>query len=254
MKLKDLDKYLKELLKPELYRDFCTNGLNIEGSQTVNRIVTGVSFSIDLVQEAIQKNANCIIVHHPHGLWDNEARMPVGALAKKLKLMMRHNISLFAFHLPLDGHPEVGNNVGIAQALGCNNYGTFINAGQADVGLLCKFSQSLNPLELREKITAAFGKTGVQHALLYGEEKINIIAISSGASSGSLLEAKAKGAQALLTGELKENAPIQAREEAMHLFGCGHHRTEVFGPRALGQRIQTDLGVEVVFVDIPNPV
>jgi len=249
-----LDQYLKTLLKPELYKDYCPNGLIVESSTKVHRVVTGVSLSLDLIDETVARKADALIVHHPHGFWNNQSRLPVGTMARKLKSLLSHGISVWGFHLPLDGHPEVGNNIGLARAFGAEVYGGFMKEGQANVGVLARFPVPVEPIHLREKAVAIFGKNGVQHALMHGPLEIETIAICSGGGASAIEEAIGLGVQAFLTGELKESSPILAREEGIHLMACGHHATETFGPRLLAERITKDLGIPAEFVEIPNPV
>ena len=254
MHLRDFDNWLKTLLKPEFYKDYCPNGLVVESGDRINKVVTGVSLSLELIHAAIDQNADALIVHHPHGYWSNQPRLPIGTLGKKVRLLQQHGINLWGFHLPLDGHPEIGNNIGIARAIGAEPCGTFMREGQADVGLLCKFHKSLNQNELCSIISQVFDKSQTNHKLLFGPPQIDVIAICSGGGAGGIEEALQKGAHAYLTGELKEQSPIFAKEEGIHLIACGHHATEIFGPKLLAARITQDLGIPSEFVDIPNPV
>ncbi|HSQ43269.1 MAG TPA: Nif3-like dinuclear metal center hexameric protein [Fibrobacteraceae bacterium] len=252
--LKTFDHWLRSLLRPELYKDYCPNGLIVEAGHKVHRVVCGVSLSLDLIDEAVERKADALVVHHPHGFWNNQPRLPVGTLARKLKSLLVHGISLWGFHLPLDGHAEVGNNVGLARDFGVEPYGTFMREGQADIGLLCRFPQPVEPIVLRDKATAVFGAKGVAHALMHGPLQIETIAICSGGGASGIDEAVRLGCHAFLTGELKESSPIQAREEGIHLIACGHYATETYGPRLLAERITKDLSIPAEFVDIPNPV
>jgi dinuclear metal center YbgI/SA1388 family protein len=252
--LSAFDQWLRNLLKPELFKDYCPNGLIVESGAKVHRVVCGVSLSMELIHEAIESKADAIIVHHPHGFWNNQPKLPVGMMAKKIRSLLSEGVSLWGFHLPLDGHPEVGNNVGIARALGAEPYGSFMREGQADVGLLCRFAPSMEPKDLQQKATALFGNAGVIHALMFGPQRIETIAICSGGGASGIDEALKCGVQAYLTGEIKESHPIQAREEGFHLLACGHYATEMFGPRLLAERITQDLGIPADFVDVPNPI
>jgi len=248
------DQWLRNLLKPELYKDYCPNGLIVEASAKVHQVVAGVSLCSELIDEALERKADALIVHHPHGFWNNQPRLPVGPLARKLRTMLSHGMSLWGFHLPLDGHREVGNNIGFARALGVEPYGGFMREGQADVGLLCRFPHPVEPIGLRDRVAEVFGKKGVHHALMYGPIRIDSIAICSGGGASGIEEAVRLGVHAYLTGELKESSPIQAREEGIHLLACGHHATETYGPRMLAERITKELGIHAEFVEIPNPV
>lgn len=249
----EFDLWLRHLLKPELFKDYCPNGLIVEGGHEVHKVVTGVSFCEELVEHAIHLKADAIVVHHPHGFWNNQPRLAVGSLARKMKALFAHGISLWAFHLPLDGHPEIGNNIGIARALGLEPTGGFMREGLADVGLLCRLTRSARTVELRQRLETVFGSERVL-ALLHGAAELESVAICSGGGSSGLEEAIRLGAQAFITGEIKESHPIQAKEDGLNLFVCGHHATETFGPRLLAERIEKELRIPTEFFNIPNPV
>lgn len=247
------DSWLRTLLKPELFKDYCPNGILVEGENPVRKVLTGVSFSQDLIDHALRIKADAIVVHHPHGFWNNQPRLPIGALGRKIKALQANGISLWGFHLPLDGHPEIGNNIGIARSLGLQPTGTFMREGAADVGLLCRLPSPMPIPELKHRLEQAFGK-GPMLSFLHGPTEVDAIAICSGGGTSGLDEALRLGFPVFITGEIKESHPIQAKEEGFHLFACGHHATETFGPRLLAERIQKDLGIPSEFVNIPNPV
>jgi len=253
MRLEHFSNWLRELLRPDQYKDYCPNGLCVEGSDTVTGVVTGVSFRMELIQEAIRVGANCIVVHHPHGFWQNEPRLPIGTLSRKLKVMYENGISLYGFHLPLDGHQEIGNNVLIAQGLQLTIDGTFMREGMADIGVLARATRPFSKDQLKTAFTSLLGHPLV-HEFWEGPDEINRIAICSGGGASGFSEAARLGVDAFLTGEVKESTPIWAREEQMHILAGGHHRTEVFGVRALAERIKTDLKLPSFFHDIDNPV
>jgi dinuclear metal center YbgI/SA1388 family protein len=253
MKLSAFSQWLRALLRPELFKDYCPNGLCVEGGAEVQRVLTGVSFRMELVEEAIRTGANCLVVHHPHGFWSNEPRLPIGALGRKIQLLLRHGISLYGFHLPLDGHAELGNNVLIARGMGLNVEGTFAREGMADIGVVAATMEPLTPAALQARFSALLGYP-VQHALLYGAPAIERVAICSGGGVSGLAEAASLGVQAFLTGEIKEATPIWASEEHMHVLAGGHHRTEVFGVRALAAHIERELRIPASFYDIDNAV
>jgi len=254
MTLNELNLWLQKLLKPELYKDHCLNGLLVEAAPHVHSVVTGVSFCMELIEEAQHLGADCIIVHHPHGFWDNQTHAITGQKAKKISQLIKNGISLFGYHLPLDGHPEIGNNAGIAKALECTLQEGFMRSGQTYVGWIARFAEPISCEELHHRVSQVFGLEEIRHALLYGSDVVQDIAICSGSGASGIEEALALGAQAYLTGELRESSPIIAQEERIHLFACGHHRTEIYGPAALATRIRAELGIPAVFADISNPV
>lgn len=253
MKITEFSQWLKVLLRPEAFKDYCPNALCVEGSTQVHRVVTGVSFRRELIEAAIQLKADCLVVHHAHGFWNNEPRLPVGALGRHVQLLMRHGISLYGFHLPLDGHPEIGNNVLMARGVGLHVEGTFMREGSADVGIMAASPEPWSIQELQTRFSEILGHP-LAHVLPYGPDSIETIAICSGSGMSGLAEAISLGAHAFITGEIKENTPMVASDERIHILAGGHHRTEVFGVRALAARIERDLGIPATFVDIDNPV
>ena len=178
----------------------------------------------------------------------------MGKFGERMRRLMQNGISLYGFHLPLDGHMEVGNNVLIAQAYGLQNIEGFLREGERTIGVVGEFAV---PVALDE-FQALSGKVfehGVQHALRYGKPAIKKLAVCSGsAGAPAIEEAIALGCDAFVTGEIKEAVPIACEELGFNLFSCGHHRTEIFGVRALAAKIQTELGIPATFIDIDNEV
>lgn len=253
MRTEDFSSWLRDLLRPDLFKDYCPNGLCVEGSSQVNRVLTGVSFRMDLVQEAIRQKADAIVVHHPHGFWNNEPRLPIGTLGAKVALLMRHGISLYGFHLPLDGHPEIGNNALIAKGLGLEVERGFMKEGMEFVGNIALSREPMSYAELERRYEGLLGKP-LLHRLPCGPEAITRVAICSGSGASGIAEALSLGAQALVTGEIKENTPIVAQEEGLHVLAGGHHRSEVFGVRALSSLIEARLGLPAAFFDCDHTV
>lgn len=253
MQQKEFGKWLENLLTPSAFRDFCPNAICVEASTEVKRVVTGVSFRSLLVDRAIELEADTIIVHHPHGFWNNESRLPVGILGKQVGKLFKHGISLYGFHLPLDGHLEIGNNALIAKALGAKVTSTFMREGEKDIACVATFEKALSKTQFIEKVEGVF-PNGVKDSFLYGKDEIKTLAICSGGGSSGLSEALSLGVDGFLTGEIKETSPIFACENAFNLVACGHHRTEVFGVKALAEKISAELGIFAEFVDVDNPI
>ena len=253
MNISDFSGWLNDLLEPQAFKDYCNNGLCVEASDKVTRIVTGVSFRDRLIDAAIEDHADCIIVHHPNGFWVNENRVLVGKFGERMRRLMQNGISLYGFHLPLDGHMEIGNNVLIANALGLQKVEGFMREGEKTVGVVGDFAEPVS----REAFLARTNKVfehGVQHELFYGSEIIRKVGICSGSGASGIEEAISLGCDAFVTGEIKEAVPIAVEEFGFNLVSAGHHRTEVFGVRALAEKIQTELEVHAKFVDLDNPV
>jgi dinuclear metal center YbgI/SA1388 family protein len=252
MLLTELNQYLQDYLEVKAFKDHCPNGLCVEGADTVLRGITGVSFSLELAEIAVQKKADFIVVHHPHGFWDNQPRLVKGVHKKKIQLLLNHGISLFGFHLPLDAHPEVGNNMELLKAMGLHLAGSFAEHGGKDLGYLGEFPTALSPEQFIDRITKEIGKP--VHSFMYGRPRIKKVGICSGGAPEGVQDLIELGYDAYLTGEARETTDILCKEETIHFVAAGHHQTERFGPRALAKHLSQKLGLEMEFVDIPNPV
>ena len=248
--LDDLDR----LLEPSSYSDYGPNGLQVPGPDEVARVVTGVSAQLELFERAAELDAQLVLVHH--GLfWDF---LPAGLSRRqleRLRPLLVGGIALAAYHLPLDAHPEVGNNALLADALGCAGHEPFAEHRGRAVGRLGRFGEpeGIPVGELIERVTAACGG---REPLLQGAgpERVRRIGIVSGSAADSLDEAVARGCDAFLTGEPREHVMADAREAGVHFIAAGHYATETHGVRALGDRLAERFGIDHVFVDIPNPV
>lgn len=245
--------WLNDLLTPQAFRDYCTNGLCVEASDKVTKVVTGVSFRDRLIDKAIAEGADCIFVHHPNGFWKSEDRVLVGKFGERMRRLMQHGISLYGYHLPLDGQIEFGNNALIAKAMGLNIVDGFMREGEKFVGWIGEFDAITSQEEFLARAAEVFPH-GVQHSLMFGSKNIKKVAICSGGGSSGIEEAISLGCDAFITGEIKEAVPITCEELGFNLISCGHHRTEIFGVRALAEKIQNELGIPAVFVDLDNPV
>jgi dinuclear metal center YbgI/SA1388 family protein len=244
--LGELIRSLDDLLDPAAFDDMGPNGLQVPGQSEIERVVTGVTAQRELFERAVQERAQLVLVHH--GLFWNFA--PVGLtprLAERLRPLFRHDISLAAYHLPLDAHPEVGNNALLAEALGAAGHVAF-----AAIGRGATFAETVPAAELFERVAAATGREPLVFDA--GPPAVRRIAIVSGGAAGHLDQAIAEGYDAFLTGEPKENVMADAREAGIHFIAAGHYATETFGVRRLGDWLADRFGVEHVWVDIPNPV
>jgi dinuclear metal center YbgI/SA1388 family protein len=243
---------LDERLRPHDYEDLGPNGLQVPGGDEVTKVVTGVSAQRELIERALSEAAELVLVHH--GLfWDF---LPTGlspVLAERLRPLFKHDVALAAYHLPLDAHPEVGNNAILAERLGCERhepFGTYRGQTIGRAGTLPGDGIPAADLFARvREITAR-----VPTVFDAGPERVRRIGIVSGAGADSLPEAIALGLDAFLTGEPREHVMADAREAGIHFIAAGHYATETFGVRALGNWLAERFGIEHVWVDIPNPV
>lgn len=243
---------LDELLTPEAFQDYGPNGLQVPGRDEVRRIATGVSAHRELIERAVEQDADMLIAHH--GLfWDFHPTGLSPALAERLRPLFKHDLNLACYHLPLDAHPEVGNNALLARALGCASHEPFGEHRGQPIGRAGTFpGDGVPAAELFERVRAATGREPLVFAA--GPERVRSIGIVSGAAADSLGEAIARGLDAFLTGEPREHVMADAREAGIHFIAGGHYATETFGVQALGDLLERRFGVEHTFIDIPNPV
>jgi dinuclear metal center YbgI/SA1388 family protein len=248
----ELITHLDELLDPGAFRDYGPNGLQVPGRTQIERVVTGVSAHLELIERALALRADLVLVHH--GLfWDFQPTGLTPTLAERLRPLFKHDVNLAAYHLPLDAHPEVGNNALLAAALGCEAHEPFGDHQGTPIGRAGRFPDEGVPIA---DLTARVADVCGQAPLVFdaGPDRVRSIGIVSGAGAGYLPEAVARGLDGLLTGEPREHVMADAREEGMHFIAAGHYATETFGVRALGERLQREFGIDHTFVDIPNPV
>ena len=246
----ELIDYLHTYLRVADYKDYGPNGLQVEGRDTIKKIVTGVSASVDLFEKAINQKADAIIVHHGI-IWNFERPLYKGGYKKRVKLLLEHNISLLAFHLPLDAHEEVGNNALIARLLGLKNVEPFGEHNGQKVGMRGEWIGA--PVRQLMGIV----RTHINERALiydYGPEAIKQVGIISGGAQKEVKQAVLQGLDCYITGEVSEHTLHYVKEEGIHFIAAGHHATERFGIRALGEHIQQQFDVEVEYIEIPNPV
>ena len=243
---------LDELLDPGAFRDLGPNGLQVPGPADVRRVVTGVSAQRELIERAVELEAELVLVHH--GLfWEFKPTGLDAVLAERLRPLFRHDIALAAYHLPLDAHPEVGNNALLAERLGCERHEPFGAYRGTPIGRAGTFpGDGIAADDLFARVREATGREPLVQGA--GPERVRRIGIVSGAAADALDEAVAAGLDAFLTGEPREHVMADAREAGIHFIAAGHYATETFGVRRLGEWLAERFGVEQVFVDIPNPV
>jgi dinuclear metal center YbgI/SA1388 family protein len=248
----DILEYLDRLLEPGGFEDHGPNGLQVPGRPEVEHVASGVSASHELFTRARAANAGLILVHH--GLfWNGQSRALSRTLVERLRVLLDADIGLAAYHLPLDAHPEVGNNALIADGLGCGDRRPFgVHRGR-EIGMVGELpGEGIAAAELVERVRALTGRPPL--AFQSGPGRVRRIGVLSGGGAGSLEEAVAAGLDAFITGEPSEPAMGQAREAGIHFIAAGHYATETFGVRAVGDRVAAELRVSHEFIDVPNPV
>jgi dinuclear metal center YbgI/SA1388 family protein len=248
----ELLKYLNELLTPALFNDYAPNGLQVEGKDNITTLVTGVTACQDLLVAAEQEHADAILVHHGY-FWKEEDRTIVGIRKVRLNFLLKHNINLFAYHLPLDAHSEYGNNAQLAKLLKINVISTLsANNNQIAIGNIGVFTNPYNVDSLVNSLTQILQRKPLH---IPGKAKaITKVAWCTGGGQWRIDAAVAAGVDAYITGEISEATVHIARETGIHLFAAGHHATEKFGVQAVGEAVAQKFGVMHKFIDIDNPV
>lgn len=245
--LYDLVAFCDEFLASSRFQDYAPNGLQVQGREAVGRILSGVSASQTLIEAAIEREADAIFVHHGY-FWRGEDPRVVGMKARRLSALLGHGISLIAYHLPLDAHPEIGNNARLAAELGATVTGRF---GPADVAMYGDMVVPTDGSALAKRLVQALGRAPLHVA---AERPIRRIGWCSGAAQDYIEQAAALGLDAFVSGEISERTWHAARELGIHYFAAGHHATERYGVRALGELLAEKFGLDHEFVDEPNPV
>lgn len=249
MELIQLTKLLNNLLPSEKIIDVSPNGLQVEGKKEIKKVVTAVSASLETIHAALEWEADALVVHH--GLfWQKDSYVIEGVKKKKLELLLKNNLSLFAYHLPLDGHPEIGNNWRAAYEMGWFDLEPFLSFNGFYIGVKGKIKPS-TPEELKKMLENYYQHEAA--CALGGKEEIRSIALVSGGAYKSLTDAVAAQVDAFVTGNFDEPAWHQAFEEKIHFFALGHSATERVGPRALAEYLAKNTDVECTFLDIKNP-
>lgn len=246
--LSSVVEYANELLKIKLFKDYSPNGLQIQGCEGIESIVSGVTACQALIEAAIDVRADLILVHHGY-FWHGESAVLTGSKRERIKLLLQHDISLLAYHLPLDAHPELGNNAGLADALGLTTEGALTKEA---IGSYGRADEPLVINELGARITRALNREPM--IIPAGPKQIKSIGWCTGAAQGYIDQAISLGLDAYISGEISEQTVHQAREAGIHYIAAGHHATERFGVQRTGQHLASHFGFSHQFIDIENPV
>ena len=242
---KELNNYCHEYLNVAALEDYCPNGLQIEGVDNINKIVSGVSANLALIERAIDEKADAIFVHH--GIfWKNEGQTITGSKRRKISLLLSHNINLFGYHLPLDAHPKIGNNVQLGKRLGIQKMSP-VNDSLVWQGELNKNLSDFSALieERLHRIPQVFGKKS---------EKIQRIAWCTGAAQGFISDAIELNVDLYLSGEVSEQTPAAAEENNMTFISAGHHATERYGVQALSEHLCEKFKLKHQYIEVENSV
>lgn len=244
--------FCDELLEAGSFEDYGPNGLQVPGRVEVRRIVSGVSANLDLLRAADAQGADLVLVHH--GLFWEKAPVVLSELmAERLRVALGAGLSLAAYHLPLDAHPEIGNNALLRDALGLQpDPQPFGQVKGRPIGVVGSAAGGLELGALVERVSSLLEREPMVFDC--GPQRVERVGIVTGGGGSTLVEAIGLGLDALVTGELSEPAPAEAREGGIDLLAAGHHATETFGVRRLGELVAERFGVDHQFVDVPNPL
>jgi dinuclear metal center YbgI/SA1388 family protein len=251
MKLNDFEKYLNEILTPEIIKDYAPNGLQIQGSDQITKVVTGVTASKALIDLAIEEKADALIVHHGY-FWKNESYVIRGMKHSRIKALIENNINLFAYHLPLDIHPVLGNNAQLALLLNIDVMGPLELGNSLSIAMQGQLPNVTSGVDLALLINKKLQRECL-HITPPSNKKIKTIAWCTGGGQDYIELAAEQGIDAFISGEISEKTTHIAKEMDIHFFTAGHHATERYGVKALGEYIAKEQGLNVVFIDINNP-
>jgi len=245
----DLTDILNGILKPELFNDLGPNGLQVAGRAKISKVLTAVSASVELFERAVREKADTIIVHHGI-IWNFERPLYIGGYRERVRLLLENNINLYGYHLPLDAHPEIGNNARLCQLLGLGQIEPFGDYNGQYVGMRGEISST------DKKIFFDNVAATVEKKLMifdYGPDNVQTVGIISGGAQKEIKQAVAAGLDVFISGEVSEHIMHYAKEEKIHFISAGHYATEKFGVIALAELLKMRWHLDAQFIDIPNP-
>lgn len=250
MKLKLLVEYCNKFLDAKSFQDYCPNGLQVEGSEDVSTIITGVTACEALIDEAINRNAQAIMVHHGY-FWKGESQPITGLKGNRIKKLIKNDISLIAYHLPLDAHESVGNNAMLGDLLGIERKGSFYPVGSKDIALFGEIEK-----QSTKEYVGVLDKVLNRKSLWIkgNKQSIEKIAWCTGGAQSGFEQAIELGVDMYISGEVSENTYHLAKESGVHYVSAGHHATERYGVQALGNHLSKEFDLNIEFIDIDNPV
>lgn len=252
MKSIDFENHLNELLKPGQINDYCPNGLQIQGKDDIKTVITGVTASMDMINSAIAHKADALLVHHGY-FWKNESPIIRGMKRDRINALLAHNINLYAYHLPLDIHPTLGNNAQLAALLDIEIQDGLERGNPLSIALQGVLSKPCKGAEFAEQISSTLQRQCL-HIPAPSNSVIKTVAWCTGGGQDYIELAAEQGIDAFISGEVSEKTTHIAREMNIHFYAAGHHATERYGVKALAEHITTELGLSACFIDIDNPV
>ena len=250
-KLQDIIQWCDQTLKSTEFKDYAPNGLQIEGKTEVRKILAAVTASQDAIDAAIRENADLLLVHHGY-FWKGEAYPITGMRGKRIKSLIQHDISLLAYHLPLDSHPSLGNNAAIADLLKLERIEALDPSERHPIGNIGYLNQPM-PVEDFKKFVSEKLKFDAIH-LPADKTMIEKVGFCTGGAQDFIVKAAEQGCDAYISGEVSERTFYEAKELGVHYFACGHHATERYGVQRLGQAISEQFDIEYVYFELNNPI
>ena len=250
MQREQLEAELNKLMQPQRFRDYCPNGLQVEGSTEISRLVTGVTASEALIDRAIELNADCLLVHHGY-FWRGENQTITGIKKNRLRKLLLNHINLFAYHLPLDAHEEFGNNAQLGNLLGLVTEEVTGRPGDLAIVAIGRPEQPVTLSELQTRVEGTLNRKPI----VVGDPlaQIRRIAWCTGAAQSFFDLAVEAGVDAFITGEISEPSAHLAKEWGVAFVTAGHHATERYGVQAVGEFLAREFDLQHQFVDIENP-
>ncbi|MCG9664475.1 Nif3-like dinuclear metal center hexameric protein [Vibrio mediterranei] len=247
-----LEAVLNEKLSPQLIKDYCPNGLQVEGASEINKVVTGITASQALIDYAVSVNADALLVHHGY-FWKGEPEAIRGMKGKRIRTLIKNDVNLYGYHLPLDIHPELGNNARLAELLDIEVIDGLEGHAQS-VAMFGKLAQPMTGEAFAQKVAQVLSREPLHIAPEQAEKMIETVGWCTGGGQDYIELAASKGLDAFISGEISERTTYTARELNIHYFAAGHHATERYGIKALGEWLASAHGLDVEFIDIDNPV
>ena len=249
--LSNILQWCDQTLKTAEFKDYAPNGLQIEGKGTVSKIMCAVTASLDAIEACIDQKADLLLVHHGY-FWKGEPAPITGMRGQRIKKLIQHDISLVAYHLPLDSHPQLGNNASIAELLELIDIEPLDPSEKHPIGNIGYLKQPLSPEAFKQSLSEKFHRE-ITH-LPATTQQIQKIGFCTGAAQDFITQAANQNCDAYLSGEVSERTFYEAKELDVHYFACGHHATEQFGVQRLGQALSQQFNLEYAYYELANPI
>lgn len=250
--LNDLIQWCDQTLQTTQFKDYCPNGLQIEGKAQVERLVTSVTASLYAIEAALDLKADALLVHHGY-FWKGEPSELTGLKGRRVKQLMQADISLIAYHLPLDAHPQYGNNAALADLLGIKIIGALDQHEKFPIGNIGMLQKPLTPQQFAQSIDNKLDQEPI-HIHCASDHLIEKVGFCTGAAQDYLYKAAYQGCDAYISGEISERTYHEAQEYGIHYYAAGHHATERYGVQRLGEALAHQFALDYDYIEINNPI